>query len=244
MKVYSTLQIGEYHLDHCEDYLFFGEIGDSKIVCATMDGCSMGTDSYFIATLVGKLLRKIVKEKLYKQHLQLETFVDSESCLKSILKDLFSELNKVKGQLMLQKYELLTTLILLVADLDQQRGTVIVLGDGLVCINGEITKFEQDNQPDYLGYHLGEAFENWYQTQQQKLSFSSMQDISISTDGILSFAKVKKMETSGIINPVEFLLTDKQYVESEDMLNLKVKQLEHQFGLRPTDDLGIIRLIK
>lgn len=63
MKTYSALQIGDYHLNNCEDYLFIGDIGNDKILCAVMDGCTMGTDSYFVSTLTGKLLRKIAKEK-------------------------------------------------------------------------------------------------------------------------------------------------------------------------------------
>jgi hypothetical protein len=40
-----------------------------------MDGCTMGTDSYFAATLVGKVLRKIATEKNY------QSFYDKSSGL-------------------------------------------------------------------------------------------------------------------------------------------------------------------
>ena len=74
MKIYSALQIGEYHTNHCEDYLFIGEIGSDKILCAVMDGCTMATDSYFVSTLVGKLLRKIVKIKGYQKSVRGRSF--------------------------------------------------------------------------------------------------------------------------------------------------------------------------
>lgn len=32
MKIYSTLHIGDYHINHCEDYLFTGNIGDDKVL--------------------------------------------------------------------------------------------------------------------------------------------------------------------------------------------------------------------
>ena len=57
MNIYTTLQIGELHTNHCEDYFITAEIGKNKLLCAVMDGCTMGTDSYFAATLTGKLLR-------------------------------------------------------------------------------------------------------------------------------------------------------------------------------------------
>ncbi|MFZ4930952.1 hypothetical protein [Chryseobacterium sp. Mn2064] len=32
--------------------------------------------------------------------------------------------------------------------------------------------------------------------------------------------------------------------ESDEMLNKKIKKLEHHYGMKPTDDLALIRLIK
>ena len=34
MKIYSALQIGAYHLSHCEDYLVTDHIGSAKLLCA------------------------------------------------------------------------------------------------------------------------------------------------------------------------------------------------------------------
>jgi hypothetical protein len=59
MKIYSVLQRGEYHLNNCDDQLFIDEIGNDKVLCAVMDGCTMAKDSYFASTLVSRLLRKI-----------------------------------------------------------------------------------------------------------------------------------------------------------------------------------------
>jgi hypothetical protein len=39
-------------------------------------------------------------------------------------------------------------------------------------------------------------------------------------------------------------MIDNQNNDTEDMLNRKLKQLEHHFGVRPADDLAIIRVIK
>ncbi len=203
----------------------------------------MATDSYFAATLVGKLLRKIVQEKGYKELYGLEVITDIDSSLKFIIQELFKELNVTKNQLLLDKEELLTTLIVLLIDKKENRGIVLVIGDGLVSINGKVTEFDQDNKPDYLGFHLNENFEEWYASQIQKIEFDSVHDISIATDGIFMFAPVKKVDATETINPVEFLLSDKGNEEEKEMLTLKLKRLEHGFGLKPTDDLALIRII-
>ena len=244
MKIYSALQIGDYHLNHCEDYLFIGEIGNDKLLCAVMDGCTMGTDSYFVSTLIGKLLRKIVKEKGYKELYKLENHTDIEDCFKSIIKELFKELTITKNQLMLDQKELLTTLIILLVDKKDNNGIVLVIGDGLVSINGNTTEFDQDNKPDYIGFHLSEDFEKWYSHQEQKIRFSNFQDISIATDGIFMFTQVKNVNNTETIDAIEFLLNDKTNEENDEMLELKLKRLEHSYGLKPTDDLAIVRLIK
>lgn len=244
MKIYSALQIGDYHLNHCEDYLFVGDIGSDKILCAVMDGCTMGTDSYFVSTLAGKLLRKIAKEKGYKELYKLECHTDIEDYLKSIIKELFIELIITKNQLMLDQKELLTTLIILLVDKKENNGIVLVVGDGLVSINGTATEFDQDNKPDYLGFHLSEDFETWYSLQKQKIAFSDIQDISIATDGIFMFTPVKNVDTPVTINPIEFLLADRSNEENDEMLSLKLKLLEHNYGLKSTDDFAMVRLIK
>ena len=91
MTIYTTLQIGELHTNHCEDYLITAEIGKHTFLCAVMDGCTMGTDSYFAATLTGKLLRKISKEYSYKEFYSKES-VGLQLILERITRQLFEEL--------------------------------------------------------------------------------------------------------------------------------------------------------
>lgn len=243
MNVYSTLQIGDYHINHCEDDLLIKKIGSEKIVCAVMDGCSTAMDSHFASTLTGKILRKIIIEMGYKALYDKDKQnLDEE--LKEIVKGLFEELKFVKNHLMLDEKELLATLILLIYDITADEGLVLAVGDGVVCINGNITEFDRNNKPDYLAYHLHENFEDWYSAQSQKIFFDGMNDVSIATDGISSFLKIKKTDSDEKINFTEYLMIDHQNSDTEEMLNRKLKQLEHQYGVKPTDDLAIIRMIK
>jgi hypothetical protein len=244
MKVYKALQIGEHHTNHCEDYLVSVELGTDRILCAVMDGCTMGEDSYFISILVGKLLHKIATQRSYQefyfQSLPSSALADD---LRGVLKELMLELRQIKNRLLLDKNELLSTLILLLYDKKSREGQILVVGDGVVCIDGEITEYDQNNIPDYLGYHLGEDFESWYEGLNQKQTFFNPSDISISTDGILTFTKFNDKPYQQGIEPISFLLKDKADAEIENMLKKKVIHLEREYGLKPTDDLAIIRII-
>lgn len=244
MNLYSTLQIGDYHINHCEDDLLIKKIGSDKIVCAIMDGCSTAMDSHFASTLIGKILRKVIIEAGYKALYKKDSQDSLEEELREIIRGLFKELLFVKNHLMLDEKELLTTLTILLYDNTTDKGIILAIGDGIVCINGSITEFDRDNKPDYLAYHLHENFEDWYSAQSQKIFFDDLEDVSIATDGILSFSKIKKTDSDEEINFMEYLMIDQKNNETEDMLNRKLKQLEHQYGVKPTDDLAIIRMIK
>ena len=71
-----------------------------------------------------------------------------------------------------------------------------------------------------------------------------MKDVSIATDGISSFTTVKKINHNEKMDPVNYLLTDTENIDSEELLSLKLKKLEHYYGMKPTDDLAIIRITK
>lgn len=243
MKIYSAIQIGDYHQNNCEDHLYIGEYGKNKILCAVMDGCTTALESHFASTLVGKILKKICIEKGYKEFIEQNNLqLSIEENLKSILRDLLNELKIVKNQLMLDSKELLTTLIIMLFDKNNEKGIILAIGDGFVNINGEITEFEQDNKPDYLGFHLSEDFETFYNAQKQKIEFNKITDLSISTDGIFTFEKLAPNKSNEEINVIEFLTSEKTNCEKDEMLILKLKILENEFGLKPTDDFSIIRI--
>ncbi|MDR3023313.1 protein phosphatase 2C domain-containing protein [Chryseobacterium sp.] len=244
MNLYSTLQIGDYHINHCEDYLLIKKIDSDKIVCAVMDGCSTAMESHFASALFGKLLRKVIIETGYKSLYEKDIQRSLDEDLKEIVEGLFQELVFIKNHMMLDEKELLTTLSILIYDKIKDQGIILTIGDGVVCINGKITEFDRDNKPDYFAYHLHENFEDWYSAQSQKIFFNDLNDISIATDGILSFSKIKKTDSDEMVNCIEYLMIDRQNSDTQEMLNRKLKLLEHQYGVKPTDDLAIIRMIK
>ena len=163
--------------------------------------------------------------------------------MKEILFEVFTSLQNIKNALLLEKNELLTTLVLFLMDTNTKKGIIIVVGDATIAINGKITRFEQDNQPDYLIYHLGENFEEWFLRQKQILEIENCQDVSISTDGIDSFQKIDLTENLEQLDIPAYLLNDKSFLDKKEMLNIKVKSLESNYLLKATDDLGIIRVV-
>lgn len=244
MRIYSSLQIGDYHQNNCEDHLFIGEYGKNHTICALMDGCTTALESQFASLLVGKILKKICLEKGYKEFIEKNNHsLSPEENLKVILQALLNELKIIKNQLMIDEKELLTTLIILLFDKVQQKGIVLAIGDGFVNINGKITEFEQDNKPDYLGFHLSEDFQTFYSSQKQKIEFNSLQDISIATDGIFTFEKLLPSKSKEKIDVIQFLTMDQTNSEKNDMLDFKLKNIENEFGLKPTDDFSMIRII-
>ena len=244
MNIYQIIKIGEHHVNFCEDYIATEEIGDEQIIAAVMDGCSMGHESYFASTIVGKILKKATKEIGYRAFLEKRELT-LEFTLKKVFQALFQELNILKNQLQLEVEELLTTIVLLVIDKKERNGEVLVVGDGLIVCNNEVFEFDQDNKPDYLGYHLQEDFEKWFARQQQRLSLKSIDDISISTDGIFTFNNFdNKIYEACQLDLIDFLLNEKNGKDNPNMLLKKLNTIEEKWGLRPTDDLGIIRLIK
>jgi len=239
MIKFEFSQIGEFHINHNEDFLVSHEIGENKIMIAVMDGCTMGTESHFASTLIGKLLRQISKEIHYKTFIEKKE-MDIQQLLEEILRQLFAKLKKIKNQLGLERDELLSTLILGIVHIENKSAEVITIGDGLVFYNGNFKEYDQDDIPDYLGYHLHEEFDDWFLKQKQRLSLTKIDDLSISTDGIFSFKKFdlknyKEVEEKELLH---FLLKD----EVKNGLKQKVLFIEKEWGLKPADDFTLISL--
>ena len=244
MKKFYVSQIGEFHTNHNEDNLLITEIGNYKTLISVMDGCSMGEESFFASTLLKKIIRKFSKELHYKEFISKHFYSPQES-IHFILKNLFKNLSSIKNDLDLEIDELLSTLILGVINSKLREANIIVIGDGLISINGELKEFDQKNKPDYIGYHINEDFENWMISQTQNLTATNIEDLSISTDGIYSFRKFDLEEYSNIeeYEIIDILLNQRYLVDNERMLLNNLLKIEKEYGLKPTDDISIIRVI-
>lgn len=246
MKQFAAIRLGAAHQTYCEDYLIWEQLGEKCLLSAVLDGCSMGKDSHFAAALFGKLLRKITQQMSLES---LQTDVpwqeeQPETVAREVLRRLFDEVQEARKQLMLEREELLTTLILWIHHYGTQRAFVMVIGDGYVCCDEQIHELDQNNRPDYLTYHLGEPFDAWYQAQQQCFHFESPRDLSIATDGINTFRQLSDpVASSASPDPLSYLFCDTEFIEADNMLDRKLDLLAKSYAQHPIDDLGIIRVI-
>lgn len=242
MKIYSTLNIGAFHTNHCEDFLIAEQIGTNEQLIAVMDGCTMGKESVFASILFGKILRNIAKKKFYEEFVTRDSSSIQDK-LREVIRLLFNETKDFKNQLGMETNELLSTIIIGIVNTQKATAEFITIGDGLICIDGKITEYEQGDKPDYLGYHLNDDFEQWYENQRQKLTVSGFNDLSIATDGIFTFKnfqnKTKQIKEAEII---DFLLINTEGIEFDNFLDRKMQALSDEQNHIVTDDLAIVRL--
>lgn len=244
IKTYTTLNIGHFHTNYCEDFWVTAPIAKHQKLIAVFDGCTMGTESAFAAMLFGKALRNISKGLYYEDFLKPSPLLLSDK-LKEILKRLHETLKSIKNQLGLDSQELLSTMVLSIVDEESLHAELITIGDGLICHDGNVIEYEQDDRPDYLGYHLGEDFEAWYSSQVQRNTIRGFQDLSICTDGIFSFKNFKqRLKQKSETEIIDFLLINNDLSEHNNFLERKLRFIKEHWQHEVTDDLAIIRMIK
>ena len=243
MRIYKTLNIGDFHTNNCEDFLIEAQIAPNEKLIAVFDGCSGGKESVFASFLFGKIIRNISRKELQKEAENRDT-PDLKSKLKEVLKQLVLELKSIKSQLGLDTNELLSTLMIGIINTEDFSAEFLTVGDGLICNDGDIIEYHQDNSPDYLAYHLEEDFDEWYGSQEQTLSINSFDDLSICTDGIFGFKDFEnKSQQRSKYNIFQYLLIDKTNAEFEDFLDRKMVFLKDVWHHTVKDDLAIIRVI-
>lgn len=242
MRIYKTLNIGYFHTNNCEDFLVDEQIATNEKLIAVLDGCTMGTESVFASILYGKILKNIAKKEFYKEFVTNET-LDLESKLKEVIRQLIIVTKSIKSQLGLDTNELLSTLIIGIINTKEANAEFLAVGDGLICKDGEIIEYDQDDKPDYLGYHLTDDFDKWYDSQNQKLSVSKFKDLSICTDGIYTFKNLEdKDKQKSEDDIIQLLLVDDENSEFDNFLDRKIRFLKEKWKHIVTDDLAIIRV--
>jgi len=237
-------QIGTHHTDHNEDAFVVTDITDHQLLIAVMDGYSMGTESHFVSGLVAKLLRRIAKQTGLRAFAEGKTFSAAE-LLEQTVKTLFQELARLQADLDLDEKELLTTLILAIVDTSGAEAEIIAIGDGVINVDGQITEIDQGNKPDYLGYHLREDFDDWWAGQRQRYSTQDFLNLTLATDGVLTFRAFSHDSYRPVREEdlLRYLLDERMDEESEYMIRKQILYIENTFGLRPTDDLTVVRVM-
>lgn len=244
-RLFQLSHIGEFHVNHNEDFLIAEEIGKTRLLIAVMDGCSNGTHTYFASTLIGKLLRKIAKQEAYREYVERK-ILTIEIQLKRVAHQLFHDLSNLNRQLDLKSDELLSTLIMAIIDIDKYCAEILISGDGIIHINGCNIEYDNDNRLDYLGYHLNMDYNTWFKTKTQKLVLHEIEDLTIATDGVYTFKNFdgrvyQEISEEGIMT--EFFV-NKNELENKNKLKKSLIFLKKTYGIIPYDDLTMIRWIR
>lgn len=234
----THLQIGTFHTDHCEDSLILAPLTDRISLMAVMDGCSSGTDSFLVATMVAKLLRKYADEG-YHLDFREPMGLSLAAWMERLLRHLMRELRGLQNTLALAREEMLCTLVLALVDTQAREAEVLVVGDGYVAVNGAVQEFEQGNRPDYLGYHLAEPFDEWWARQSQRLNLDDVRDLCIATDGVATFRPAEL----GDYPPIEEAALLDELLCGPGKFKAKVAELRARHGLAASDDLGMVRWV-
>lgn len=238
MKIYKFIQKGSEHPNYCEDFLLDLPLGRSFYFGAVIDGCSSGYDSQFSAALYGKLLRKVVQSMPFhaQTHQQAEVYV------RQVMIQFVKELKFVRKRLQLNTDELLATFVLMLYSEELHEAFLLVSGNGVLCIDGEITEIEAHSEMDYLAYHLDRfSFDKWYERHTYRFKIDKPQDITISTNGIETISSPHLGFESDAFDIIHYLFIDNTYDYMPTMLQRKFAQLADEYHCLPTDDIAIIR---
>lgn len=203
----------------------------------------MGDDSHFAAGLIRKVLRRIARQTNQRTFAERSNPTTLE-LLKTTLSTLFADLRRLKADLDLSETELLSTLMLAIVNTDDVSAEIMVIGDGVIACDEEIIEFNQENKPDYLGYHLAEDFEDYWNSLTQRVSASDFLDLAIASDGVFSFKAFSHDSYRPVTEEelLTFLLLDREDGPTENAYRRKLMYISSTFGLKPSDDLTVVRL--
>lgn len=216
-------KIGRGH-NTCQDNIFVEEDEDC-IWGAVADGCSNGYKAEFASQLFIYTLQKLGKDAIRTHVLMLAAFDVS---------DIYSKLQ------MPSIHALSTTVLIFIYIKESKELYIRTLGDGFYKVNDDEYIIDQNNTPDYFGFHiLGDLLETRkYLDKNPIKSYENVNSFTIASDGILSYQLSQFKEDEGI-NPKEFLLQD---IDSPKRLELRYNILKKK-GWENTDDLSMISYV-
>lgn len=243
MKIHQFLKIGSSHQNHCEDYLISNNQHDKYYFATVFDGCSSGDESWFASAFFGKIILKAYKKNARNNY-------SNSNLLYNILHDFAFSLKKCIKDLNMDINQLLSTIIILIYNKNQDNGLVIAIGDGIIQINKNCYIIDQNNEPDYIAYHINkitdeQSFKKWFEKQNQIFKFSKLKNVAISTDGLQSYCKTEKSnyEKPSELEIINYYLSDNFLIDNKAMMARKSNILKLKHKIINYDDLGIIRVI-
>lgn len=246
MKVLSLHKRSIYHPNFSEDFLFSYSLNKNILVTAVMDGCSTAIDSHFVSALYSKSLHKSCRMLPQMKEI-LDNFDIDEMALESIgdfiMNQLFEDLKKTKKLYFLKTEELLSTIVLSIYHKKNKSIAIQMSGDGLFAINEKVVEIDQNNMPNFMGYHLDASANKVLDNEIQRWNFDEVHDFAIATDGLCKFKK-SQTDPSTLDEVGEAFLIEKPTSTQKTALFLEKKFNAYlEAGFLPHDDIALIRVV-
>ncbi len=206
----------------CEDSLFVKE-DNNFIYGGVFDGCSTGTKSHWASQTFAYA---------FARH-QIPSSDDA-------VFDVWNDLGQMMDELKLDHMNMLSTCILFSYHKETQQLRLRIFGDGTYFINDVEHQVEQDNTPDYFGYHLGDNLFGFgrYMARYPEQVYENVTKFQICSDGIGSITRSQFAPPTDL-EPLKMLLhppTGSNYLERQ----WNILKRNH-FTL--SDDLSIISYV-
>ncbi len=243
MEIYQLIKRGQMHKVYCEDFLLVHPINERYELFAVFDGCSTGIDSHFASALMAKTIRAEL------EFIDTDIMESAGDLLDVLIFQSSQSLKDMRNALLLETDEMLSTMVVFIADKITKSGEILVFGDGIVSINGKDHQIDQNNEPEYLAYYLdmintSEDYEKCIADHAIRFRIERIEDVSISTDGINTFKSSGiSLEDENIPLVQEYLLHNDYLRNNPAMMPRKCNILKKKFALSNQDDIALIRVI-
>lgn len=213
----------------CEDSFFVKET-DELIYGCICDGCSTGIKSHFASQAICYAF-----EKTASNYINMFP-ITSERAVRAIIANIFM----IKSILTLDNMNFLSTLLMFQYHKPSKKLLIRAFGDGFYSVNDVECIIDQNNIPDYIGYHLNDDYKNLgdYLDKYPERLYIDVEKFLISTDGIERIER-GALQKEATIEPLKLLLhppTGKTYLDR--MWNLIKKD-----GFILSDDLTIVSYV-
>jgi len=247
-QIKHLLKRGKDH-QSCQDAIYSFENND-YIIAAVFDGCSEIEDSHFASNFLKKVFKN-ESEKISSVndgHYD-EAYSISEFSLE-VLNNFFKKLDLIRIELNLTVNDFMSTCILMFYDKNSEEGIIYAFGDGFIQIDEHRIVIDHENKPQYFTMFWKnlvngkEILTRFLDSYEQIWIFKNVKNLTISSDGILSFHHKEKLKE----DVLTFLISDeeingKNIINQESFYEKKYNILK-QNDWNHSDDLGIIRIKK
>lgn len=167
----SILNVRANNHNSCEDSVFVDDANEDVIYGVIADGCSTGIKSHFASQVIA-----------YFVQLQQESDVTSDSFVMALYEFLY----EVKGLFKFSEMNLLSTCILFSYHKPSKSLRIRSFGDCVYYVHDREIIVDQNNKPDYMGYHIGDTYSQFeaYMEKYPMSEYTNVERFMICSDGI------------------------------------------------------------